>query len=129
MPLIVEELSVDRPISPHLTIYKPQVTSVMSVLHRASVLVSIAALLWLSLLFIAAPYGEQRFEAVAGIVCSWHGKVLLAFLALSLFYHLCNGIRHLAWDTARGLTMPAIRSSAVWVLAAAVVLTLLVLIV
>ncbi|MCZ7596569.1 MAG: hypothetical protein M5U09_00700 [Gammaproteobacteria bacterium] len=59
----------------------------------------------------------------------WPGKLLLALLALSLFYHLGNGIRHRVWDTARGLTMPAIRASAVWVLAAAVVLTLLVLLV
>ncbi|GJL82035.1 MAG: succinate dehydrogenase cytochrome b556 subunit [marine bacterium B5-7] len=118
-----------RPISPHLQVYKPQITSVMSILHRLSGIANVAGLVLLSLLFIAAPYGEVYFMRVSNILTSWPGLVVLSLFALSLSYHLCNGIRHLIWDTGRGLTMDSVRKSAVVVLISAVILTLLILIV
>ncbi|KAA3620356.1 MAG: succinate dehydrogenase, cytochrome b556 subunit [Proteobacteria bacterium] len=117
---------VQRPISPHLQIYKPQVTSVMSIMHRLSGLANAVGLLLISVLFIAAPYGDSTFEAVAAVLTSWPGLVVLALFVLSVCYHLCNGIRHLTWDTGLGLTMPTLRKSAVVALAAAAVLALLV---
>jgi len=82
-------------------------------------------LLWISLLFIAAPYGEETFNGMSALIFSTPGKLLLAAFGAALFYHLCNGIRHLFWDTGRGLTIPAIRKSAMFVLAGAAVLFLL----
>lgn len=119
---------MQRPISPHLQVYKPQITSVLSILHRISGISSIVGLILVSLLFIAAPYGRDEFEWVAGVVFSWPGKVVLVLLTLSLCYHLCNGIRHLVWDTGRGLDMPSVRKGAVAVLVVSALLALLVLI-
>jgi succinate dehydrogenase / fumarate reductase, cytochrome b subunit len=119
---------VQRPISPHLQVYKPQITSVLSIMHRISGISNIVGLILVSLLFIAAPYGRAEFEMVSGVVFSWPGKVVLGLFTLSLSYHLCNGVRHLVWDTGRGLDMQSVRRSAVVVLVVAAILALLVLI-
>lgn len=117
---------MQRPLSPHLQVYKPQVTSVMSILHRFSGVANVAGLVLVSLLFIAAPYGKSRFDAVASMLWSLPGKIVLSLFALSLSYHLCNGIRHLVWDTGRGLGIGTVRRSAWLVLAAALALAVLI---
>jgi succinate dehydrogenase / fumarate reductase, cytochrome b subunit len=119
---------VQRPLSPHIQIYKPQITSVMSILHRMTGAASIMGLVLVSLLFIAAPYGESHFVTVAALLVSWPGKLVLALFLLSFSYHLCNGIRHLVWDTGKGLSKESIKPGAVAVLVSAAVITLLVLV-
>jgi succinate dehydrogenase / fumarate reductase, cytochrome b subunit len=113
---------VQRPISPHLQIYKPQVTSIMSIMHRASGVAIAVGLLWISLLFIAAPYGAETYAGMSAIIFSTLGKIVLLLFSAGLFFHLCNGIRHLVWDTGRGLTIASIKKSATIVLIAALVL-------
>ena len=97
--------SADRPISPHLQIYRWQLTSVLSILHRAAgVALSIGTIVlvwWL----IAAASTPEAFEAVTGFLYSWLGLLLLFGWSVSLFYHLCNGIRHLVWDTGHALDL------------------------
>jgi len=97
--------SADRPLSPHLQIYRWQLTSVLSILHRAaSVALSAGAVLrvwWL----VAAASGPDAYDGVANFLGSWLGLLLLFGWTLSLFYHLCNGIRHLVWDTGHGLDL------------------------
>ena len=97
--------SADRPLSPHLQIYRWQLTSVLSILHRAaSVALSAGAVLlvwWL----VAAATGPDAYDGVANFLGSWLGLLLLFGWTLSLFYHLCNGIRHLVWDTGHGLDL------------------------
>jgi succinate dehydrogenase / fumarate reductase cytochrome b subunit len=95
--------TVDGPISPHIQIYKPQLTSVLSITHRATgVFLSFGALLlayWL--LSIAA--GPEFYAKVVVHINAWYGQLALLAFVFSLYYHLCNGVRHLFWDAAIGL--------------------------
>lgn len=92
----------DRPLSPHLGIYRWQVSNSLSILHRATgVMLSLGALVLVGwLLAVAAGYtGYARLNAwLAGPV----GALLLAAWSFCLFYHLCNGVRHLGWDLGLG---------------------------
>ena len=98
--------SRQRPISPFMIgpYYKPQMTSLMSISHRASgvflSLVGAPMLLWW---IIALGSGPETYTAFLAFLGSWPGILLLAGCALSLAYHLLNGIRHLVWDTGRAL--------------------------
>lgn len=91
-----------RPLSPHLQIYQPQLTSVLSICHRmtglALVVGSLALVWWL----LAAADGDAAFGTAQRFWGSWLGLLLLLGWSFSLFYHLCNGIRHLAWDAGYG---------------------------
>lgn len=103
-----------RPLSPHLQIYKWQVQMVSSILHRATgIALAVGTLLVVAgLLHLAA--GENSFNHFKSIVGSPVGLVLLAGWTWALFYHLCNGIRHLVQDTGAGYGIAQfIRSS--WV--------------
>ena len=87
-----------RPRSPDVQIYRPQLTSVLSFTHRLTGiwlgLGSILLVVWL----VAAAVGGDSYAAVEGFLRSWIGIVLLLGWTFALFFHLCNGIRHLAWD-------------------------------
>ena len=117
--------SPDRPLSPHLQIYRPQLTSVLSILHRASgVALSVGTLLlvyWL----IAAAAGPESFATAQAFIGSILGRTLLLGWSWALFYHLCNGIRHLFWDAGRGFELKTVYASGWTVVGASVVLTLI----
>jgi len=112
-----------RPLSPDIQIYRPQLTSVLSITHRITgIALSVGAL---SLVFwlIAAAAGPQAYAAVQGFLRSWIGLVLLFGCTFSLFFHLCNGIRHLVWDAGYGFELRTIYASGWTVIAASTVLT------
>jgi succinate dehydrogenase / fumarate reductase cytochrome b subunit len=94
---------VERPLSPHLSIYRPQINMVMSIVHRLTG----AALYFGTLLFaawlIAAAMGEQTFAVVSAIFGHPLGKLVLAGYSWALIHHMLGGMRHLVWDTGRGL--------------------------
>ncbi|MBK0400709.1 succinate dehydrogenase, cytochrome b556 subunit [Limibaculum sp. M0105] len=117
-----------RPLSPHLQIYRPQITSVMSILHRITgVALTFGAVLvvwW----FLAAASGPGYFAFVDGLLTSWIGTLIMIGSLWALCYHLCNGIRHLWWDTGRGFELDAVTRSGQIATGASVVLTLIVLI-
>ena len=117
--------TTQRPLSPHLQVYKPQLTSVLSVFHRGTgIVLAIGTLLvayWLS----AIATGPEAFATASGILGSWFGKLVLFGWTWALFYHLCNGIRHLLWDSGFGFDIPTTYLSGKVVLAASVVLTVL----
>lgn len=117
--------SADRPLSPHLQIYRWQLTSVMSILHRAAgVALSIGTVLlvwWL----VAAASGPDAYDRIENFLGSWIGLVLLLGWSASLFYHLCNGIRHLVWDTGHALDLGSTYLGGWLVVAATSVLTLI----
>jgi succinate dehydrogenase / fumarate reductase, cytochrome b subunit len=115
--------SADRPLSPHLQIYRWQLTSVLSILHRASGVALSAGTILLVWWLIAAASGPETYEGVQEFLGSWIGLLLLFGWTLSLFYHLCNGIRHLAWDTGWGLEIRTAHVTGYAVLAATAVLT------
>ena len=109
---------VPRPLAPHLSIYKPQLTSVLSIGHRTTgVVLSIGTVLlvwWL----LAAASGGDPFAAAQRFWGSWFGMLLLFGWTFSLFFHLCNGIRHLVWDAGWGFDLAHTYVSG-WVVAAA----------
>lgn len=115
----------NRPISPHLQVYKLPLTANLSVLHRGTgIVLSIGSLLvlyWLT----AIAAGPEAYATASSILGSWLGKLVLFGWTFALFYHLCNGIRHLLWDTGFGFDLPTTYLSNKIVLAASVVLTLL----
>jgi succinate dehydrogenase / fumarate reductase cytochrome b subunit len=114
----------NRPLSPHLQVYKPQLTSVLSILHRITgVALAIGTLLlvwWL----IAAATGPEAYDAAQSFIGSILGRLLLLGWTFALFYHLANGIRHLAWDTGRGFELGTAYMTGWLVVIVSIVLTL-----
>lgn len=98
-------MPADRPLSPHLQIYRPQLTSMLSIAHRAAGLALGIGTLFLVWWLIAAANGGEAFAAVQGFFGSWLGLLLLFGWSFCFFYHLANGIRHLMWDTGHGLDL------------------------
>lgn len=90
-----------RPLSPHLQIYKPQMTSTLSILHRATGVALAIGTLMLVWLLVAAAIGEEAFDTFTWFAGSPLGLFMLFGWSFALFYHMCNGVRHLIWDTGR----------------------------
>lgn len=113
----------DRPLSPHLSIYRWPVTMVSSILHRASgIAMSVGFIVLVGWLFDAAS-GPETYAGFVAVMGSGFGKLLLAGWSLAFFYHLANGIRHLAWDTGRGFEKSRASATAWLVIVAAIALT------
>ena len=114
----------NRPLSP-FHIYRPQITSVLSITHRITgVALGVGALIvvyWLN----AAAYGPDAFARAQYLIGSWVGIVLLIGWTFALFYHLANGIRHLAWDAGFGFDMSTVRASGWTVIVVAIALTVI----
>jgi succinate dehydrogenase / fumarate reductase cytochrome b subunit len=113
-----------RPLSPHLQIYKPQITSVLSILHRFTGLALVLGTLLLVWWLAAAASGAESYATVQAVIGSWIGRLLLFGWTFALFYHLCNGIRHLFWDAGLGFELPTVQASGWAVVAGSAVLTL-----
>jgi len=117
--------SHDRPLSPHLQVYRPQITSVMSILHRLTGIALAVGTLLLVWWLAAAAAGPDSFATVQGFIGSVLGRILLFGWSWALFYHLCNGIRHLAWDAGWGFDLKTVYRSGWLVVAASAALTLI----
>jgi len=115
--------SADRPISPHLQIYRWQLTSVLSILHRAAGVVLSAGAILLVWWLVAAASGPETYEGVENFLGSWIGLLVLFGWTTALFYHLCNGIRHLVWDTGQALDLKSTYLGGWLVVGATAVLT------
>jgi len=113
-----------RPLSPHLDIYKWQVTMASSILHRATGVGLGGGMLVLAWWLIAAASGADYYEMVSGLLTSIIGRIVLLAFTWALFFHLCNGIRHLFWDIGMGYDVVTATRSAWAVIGASVVLTL-----
>ncbi len=113
-----------RPLSPNIQIYRPQLTSVLSIANRLTgVFLSICAMVLVAWL-VAAAAGPESYSAFQGLTGSWAGQILLLGGTFAFFLHLCGGIRHLLWDTVHGFELRQIYTSGWIVVAASVVLTL-----
>jgi len=117
--------NTDRPLSPHLQVYRPQITSVLSITHRATGVALAVGLLMLVWWLIAAAAGPGAFETVQVFYGSIIGRLLLLGWSFALFYHLCNGIRHLFWDAGRGFELGTVHFTGWLVVVAAAALTVL----
>ena len=116
----------DRPLSPHLTVYRPQITSMLSILHRVTgvgLTLGAAMVVWW---FLAAATSESYFETVDGLMTSWIGHLIWLGLTFSLAYHFCSGIRHLIWDMGYGFELDQVETSGKAVVGGAVALTVLI---
>lgn len=113
-----------RPLSPHLTIYRPPITMAMSIIHRITGGALYFGTLLVAWWLIAASTSQSYFDFVDGIFGSWIGRLVLFGYTWALMHHMMGGIRHLVWDTGAGLEKHT-ASKIAWVtLAASVVLTL-----
>lgn len=114
--------SVKRPLSPHLQVYKPQLTAILSITHRGTgVFLSIGSL-FLSCWLVALATSEATFTNLQQYSTAWYGKIILIGFVFSIFYHLCNGIRHLFWDAGKGLEISTTYKSGYAVIAVSIVL-------
>jgi succinate dehydrogenase / fumarate reductase cytochrome b subunit len=99
--------SDNRPLSPHLTIYRPQMTSISSIFVRITGNALLAATLLLVWWFLAASTSLGAFELASSVITSWFGNVVMILSLWALWYHTLGGLRHLIWDTGRGLELRA----------------------
>ena len=91
-----------RPLSPHLQVYKPQLTSILSILHRGTGIVLSIGSIFLVLWILVLTLGESAYQIYSQLVNNWFGKLVIFGFTFGLFYHLSNGIRHLFWDAGYG---------------------------
>ena len=112
-----------RPLSPNVQIYRPQLTSVLSILNRISGSILSACAVVLVVWLVAATTKPQAYAVVQGAIASWIGQVVLFGATFAFFLHFCGGIRHLVWDTVHGFELRSIYISGWAVVAASVVLT------
>jgi succinate dehydrogenase / fumarate reductase cytochrome b subunit len=104
--------------------YKPQLTSLMSITHRASgVFLSVVGAPLLLWWIIALSNGPEAYQTLVTFLSGWIGKLVLLACLFSLSFHLLNGIRHLVWDTGRALEIRSAYTLGWLVLVAAVILT------
>ncbi|MBM6581702.1 MULTISPECIES: succinate dehydrogenase, cytochrome b556 subunit [Microvirga] len=114
-----------RPLSPNIQIYRPQLTSVLSIANRISgVVLSLGAVV-LVIWLLAAAAGPEAYAVVQGALASWLGQVVLFGCTFAFFLHLCGGIRHLVWDMGYGYELSLIYASGWAVVAGSVALTVL----
>lgn len=117
----------NRPLSPHLTIYRFAYTMALSILHRITGVALSAGLIVLALWLASLAGGAEAYDNYLQFAASWPFKVLLGLWLVAFVYHFCNGIRHLFWDAGKGLERVQARRSARLVLVAVAVVSALLL--
>ena len=118
-------MPASRPLSPHLQIYRWQITSFLSILHRFTGLALSLGTLLLVWWLAALASGPDAFATAQAFVGSWLGRLLLLGWSFSLFFHLANGIRHLFWDAGYGFEIKTTTASGWAVVVASVALTVI----
>ena len=115
----------ERPLSPHLQVYRWQITMTMSILHRVTGTILVVGAFGFAWWLLALAAGGDTYANVADCLASPLGKLFLFGFSLSLVYHLLNGIRHLLWDAGWGFEIPEFYASGWTVAALTVVFTLI----
>ncbi len=115
----------NRPLSPHMSIYRPQLTSISSILTRITGNAILLAALLIVWWFLAAATSPEYFAIANGVLTSWFGDLVMFLSLWGLWYHTLAGIRHLIWDYAIGLDLDTAYKLGYAVIGGSVVLTLL----
>jgi succinate dehydrogenase / fumarate reductase cytochrome b subunit len=119
----------NRPLSPHISVYRWQLSMLTSMTHRITgvglTLGAVLVVWW----FLAASTNAEYFATADAVLTSWFGSLILIGSLWALCFHFLNGIRHLIWDTGRGLELETTQKTGIAVLAGSVVLTILTLLV
>ncbi len=113
----------NRPLSPHLQIYRPQLTSITSILTRITgnaLIVTTGLIVWW---LLAAASGPDYFAMANGVLRSWFGKLVMFLSLVGVWYHFLAGLRHLWFDSGRGLDIPTAEKLGIGCLVGSVVLT------
>ncbi|MFQ3307250.1 MAG: succinate dehydrogenase / fumarate reductase cytochrome b subunit [Candidatus Midichloriaceae bacterium] len=116
-----------RPLSPHLGIYKPQITSVLSIMHRITgvlIFFGFLIILWVLNYYTFDPMGIKTFKELLSFI--YEKKVYLSILILwsyCIFYHMCAGIRYLFWDIGKGMELKTVTISGIFVIVFSILLT------
>ena len=113
-----------RPLSPHLQVYRPQMTSVMSILHRAAGVVLTTGTVIMATWLVSLALGKEAYDIVVMVIGHPLGQFVLFGYSVALIYHALNGVRHLGWDLGFGLTIPQVYKNGQIVLFLTVVLTM-----
>ncbi|MFT5799025.1 MAG: succinate dehydrogenase / fumarate reductase cytochrome b subunit [Candidatus Azotimanducaceae bacterium] len=119
----------NRPLSPHLSIYRPQLTSMTSILTRITgnaLLISSLLVVWW---FLSAATSPSYFAFADGVLTSWFGNLVMTLSLWGLWYHTLAGVRHLIWDNGIGLDIPTAEKMGWAVIAGSVILTIITIIV
>ena len=122
---MTETKPAQRPLSPHLQIYRPMLTMMISISHRitgATLYFGVVLLVWW---LTAAAHSDAYFDLVQGFFGHWFGRLILFGFTWALIHHALGGIRHLIWDTGRGFDVTVVEWMARANLAGSVILTVL----
>lgn len=114
----------NRPLSPHLTIYRPQLTSMTSIFVRLTGNALLIAALMIVWWFVAAAAGPNAFAIADGFLRSWFGDLVLVLSTWAVWYHLFGGIRHLIWDSGRMLDVAKSETAGLVMIVASVLMTI-----
>ena len=114
----------NRPLSPHLTIYRPQLTSMTSIFVRITGNAVIVAALMIVWWFAAAAAGPDAFATANGFVTSWFGDLVLFLSTWAIWFHLLGGLRHLIWDSGYGLEVDKAETMGLIMIIGSVILTI-----
>ncbi|WP_449043928.1 succinate dehydrogenase, cytochrome b556 subunit [Paracoccus versutus] len=117
-------MSHRRPKSPSMQNYRPQLTSVLSFGHRLSGVALSLGAFGLAGWLMAGASGQDAFGSAQALLLSMPGRIALFLVTLALFYHLCNGVRHLVWDSGRDFELRAIYAGGWTVVGTSLILTL-----
>jgi succinate dehydrogenase / fumarate reductase cytochrome b subunit len=126
---MAETKRATRPLSPHLQIYRPQLTSITSILTRitgnALIVAAMLGVWWL----LAAAAGPEAFAVADGVVRSWFGKLVMLGSLWAVWYHYFAGLRHLYFDAGKGLDVPTAEKLGIACIAGAFVMTVVTLLI
>lgn len=114
-----------RPLSPHLQIYRwqiPMLTSILTRITGNAMFVAVILIVWW---LLAAASGEDYFETADAFITSWFGDLVMSLSVLGMWYHLLAGLRHLYFDSGRGLEIPTAEKLGIGCIVGSVVLTLI----
>ena len=115
-----------RPLSPHLQVYNLPLTALLSISHRITGVSLTLGVVLLTLWVFSAALGEEEYNLFSLFLNFWLGKLVLFGFSVALFYHLCNGIRHLFWDIGMNFDLKKTMLADYTVLFSSIILTILV---
>ena len=115
----------NNPLSPHLQIYRWQVSSLLSITHRISGVINLLALIFILFWLLVLSFGENNYELFLISINSFFGKFILIGFTWSMSFHLLSGIRHLVWDLGYGFEIKTANISGIIVIVFSLALTIL----
>ena len=116
-------MAQDRPLSPHLQVYRPQLTSMMSIAHRATGVALTTGTIVLAVWLVSLALGADAYAVTSSLLAHPLGQFVLFGYSAALIYHALNGVRHISWDLGFGLTIPQVYSTGHAVLLVTIILT------